>query len=97
MAIDGPWAFVGALHDDDAGFQSGSAFAFRTDQFCPPALCPEDVNGDGIVNAIDLIDLLFCLGQPANPPCDTADVNQDGFVNSLDLIDLLFELGTVCP
>ena len=59
--------------------------------------CPADVTGDGVVNSLDLIDLLLCLGQPPNPPCDTADVNQDGAVNSLDLIDLLLELGTSCP
>ena len=63
----------------------------------PVALCPADVNGDGVVNALDLIDLLLCLGQPATPPCDTADVNGDTFVNALDLIDLLLDLGLICP
>ena len=61
------------------------------------APCPEDVNGDGAVNVLDLIDLLLCFGQPGNPPCDTADVNGDGSVNVLDLIELLLAFGTVCP
>ena len=26
--------------------------------------CRADLNGDGVVNAVDLIDLLLCLGQP---------------------------------
>ena len=60
-------------------------------------ICPGDLNTDGVVNALDLIDLLLCLGQSANPPCDTADVNADGAVNALDLIDLLLALGTTCP
>ena len=62
----------------------------------PPG-CPADVNGDGAVNALDLIDLLLCLGQSAGPPCVSADVNGDGAVNALDLIDLLLALGTACP
>ena len=60
--------------------------------------CPADVNGDDVVNVLDLIDLLLCFGQPANAPCDTGqDVNMDGSVDVLDLIDLLLAFGTVCP
>ena len=60
--------------------------------------CPEDVNGDGTVNVLDLIDLLLCFGQPAVPPCDTGqDVKRDGTVNVLDLIQLLLAFGTACP
>ena len=63
---------------------------------CPP--CPEDVNGDGAINVLDLIDLLLCFGSLANPPCDTGqDVNCDGTVNVLDLIELLLVFGQPCP
>jgi hypothetical protein len=58
---------------------------------------PEDINGDGVVNVLDLIDLLLCFGQSGVPPCNVADINADGTVNVLDLIDLLLEFGTVCP
>ena len=64
---------------------------------CGDLPCPADVDGNGVVNALDLIDLLLCLGEAANPPCEGADVDGNGFVNALDLIDLLLELGTVCP
>ena len=47
-----------------------------------------DVNLDGDVNVLDLIDLLLCFGLPAEPGCEAQDVNQDGMVNTLDLIDL---------
>ncbi len=57
----------------------------------------EDVNGDGAVNVLDLIDLLLCFGQPASPPCDAPDLNGDGTVNVLDLIDLLLVFGASCP
>ena len=59
--------------------------------------CPPDVNGDGVVNVLDLIDLLLCFGQPAVPVCQPEDVNGDGTVNVLDLIDLLLAFGTSCP
>ncbi len=60
--------------------------------------CPTDVNGDGVINVLDLIDLLLCFGLPADSPCDAGqDVNGDGTVNVLDLIDLLLVFGTACP
>jgi len=61
----------------------------------PP--CPADINADGVVNVLDLIELLLCFGQPANPPCDIADVNGDNTVNVLDLIQLLLAFGQSCP
>ena len=65
---------------------------------CDPVFdCPTDLNGDGVTNVLDLIDLLLCFGQPANPPCDTADVNGDDTVNVLDLIGLLLDFGSTCP
>ena len=65
--------------------------------FSPVVPCPEDVNGDGTVNVLDLIDLLLCFGQPAVPSCEAEDINEDGTVNVLDLIDLLLEFGQACP
>ena len=59
--------------------------------------CPTDVNGDGVTNVLDLIDLLLCFGLPAVPGCESEDVNTDGSVNVLDLIDLLLEFGNTCP
>ena len=59
--------------------------------------CPKDVNGDGDINVLDLINLLLCFGLPAVPGCEDEDVNDDGSVNVLDLIDLLLLFGTSCP
>ncbi len=58
---------------------------------------PEDTNGDGVVNVLDLIDLLLCFGQPASPGCEAQDINGDGTVNVLDLIDLLLAFGATSP
>ncbi len=58
--------------------------------------CPPDITGDGVVNVLDLIDLLLCFGQPATPGCEAEDLNGDGMVNVLDLIDVLLEFGQPC-
>ena len=57
----------------------------------------EDINGDCVVNVLDLIELLLCFGQPPVGACALADINADGAVNVLDLIDLLLAFGTACP
>ncbi len=60
--------------------------------------CLTDINGDGVTDVLDLIDLLLCFGLPDTPPCNTGqDVNGDGTVNVLDLIDLLLAFGQACP
>ncbi len=59
--------------------------------------CPQDINADGVVNVLDLIDLLLCFGLPAVPGCEAEDVNGDSSVNVLDLIDVLLVFGTSCP
>ncbi len=60
-------------------------------------VCPADINSDGAVNVLDLIDLLLCFGAPAVPGCESEDINGDGTVNVLDLIELLLAFGTSCP
>ncbi len=67
------------------------------DDFRVNAPCQQDVNGDGTINVLDLIDLLLCFGLPALPGCEAQDINQDGTVNVLDLIDLLLSFGQACP
>ncbi len=63
----------------------------------PTLPCPQDVNGDGVINVLDLIDLLLCFGQPAFAGgCAAADISGDGVVNVIDLIDLLLAFGTTC-
>ena len=54
---------------------------------------PEDVNGDGVVDVLDLIIVLDCFGMPAVPDCGAPDINGDGTVNVLDLIALLLQFG----
>ena len=89
-----PDVIVGAYFADPGGnIDTGESYVV----FGPVVPCPEDVNGDGTVNVLDLIDLLPCFGMPAVPGCEAQDINEDGTVNVLDLIALLLELGRACP
>jgi len=54
-------------------------------------LCPEDLNGDGVVNVSDLLILLGAWGPCAD--CDE-DLNGDGVVNVSDLLILLGAWGS---
>ena len=76
----------------------GNSVIDRTDldAFLSLNLNPADVNGDGVVNVLDLIDVLLCFGLPAVPGCEGEDVNEDGSVNVLDLIQVLLAFGQGC-
>ncbi len=65
--------------------------------FLQPCGCA-DINGDGIVNVLDLIDLLLVFGQscPAPPALCPEDINCDGTVDVLDLTILLTQFGLPC-
>ncbi len=51
-----------------------------------------DVNGDGVVNVLDLVLVAQYLGE-TGPPNSKVDVNGDGIVNILDLILIAQHLG----
>ena len=61
--------------------------------------CPEDINGDGFVNLVDLAILLASYdtveGDPGYNPA--ADIDRDGDVDLADLAALLSAYGTECP
>ena len=51
-----------------------------------------DVDGNGCVNDLDLLQVLFDFGSGSGP----SDVNRDGTVNDLDLLIVLFNFGAGC-
>ncbi len=82
---------------DACELEAGTQVDLNFDGIPDDCQCLQDINGDGVVNVLDLIDLLLCFGLPAAPGCEVQDVNGDGTVNVLDLIDLLLEFGNACP
>ena len=51
--------------------------------------CPEDINGDWVVDVLDLLAVLAAWGNPGGPE----DVNADGMVDVLDLLAILAKWG----
>ena len=60
---------------------------------------PGDVNGDCVVNILDLIGIRNHLNQDPTTPPENApyDVNSDGSINILDMIFVRNRLNTSCP
>ena len=56
----------------------------------PEPVVSEDVNGDGIVNILDLVSVSSNFGKTGE---NTADVNGDGIVNIVDLVKVAGEMG----
>jgi hypothetical protein len=57
---------------------------------------PGDVNGDGLVDVVDLLYLVEAFGSVTgdanyNPQCD---FNHDGLVDVVDLLDVVYNFGT---
>ena len=55
--------------------------------------CPEDINGDDVVNISDLLEIISSWGLCSG--CD-ADINDDGTVNVSDLLMVIDAWGS-CP
>ncbi|WP_306639675.1 GC-type dockerin domain-anchored protein [Sanyastnella coralliicola] len=101
----GTWVNEGySFHDSDEVFASNvdpimGAFTLASATPSNPmdgsgaAGCPEDFNGDGVVAAADLLELLSqfgCMGS-----C-SADLNGDGQVAAADLLQFLSAFGSSC-
>jgi hypothetical protein len=56
-------------------------------------LCPEDINGDGVVSVADILELLGQFG--CSSDC-SIDLNNDGSTNVQDILLLLAAFGTEC-
>ena len=93
VAISGTTAIVGAYGDDDNGTDSGSAYLFDA---TAPRNCPWDVNGDGVVNHRDLVEVVHNLGRCDDPDNCPWDVNGDGVVNGADVSEVATHFGP-CP
>ena len=93
VAISGATAIVGAYVDDNNGTDSGSAYLFDAGA---PGTCPWDVNGDGVVNHHDILEVVHNLGLCDDPDNCPWDVNGDGIVNGRDVAAVATHFGP-CP
>ena len=48
-----------------------------------------DINGDSIINVLDVIQLVNMALGNQEPDYSTADVNQDGAINVLDVVQVV--------
>ena len=102
QSTGGAWTARSALGQPCAGpVTSGSASVtsgFFAGAFAPPP-CPGDLNGDRLINTLDLVGFLarFGLIAPPGSPEALADLNSDGVVNTSDLVFFLGRFGTACP
>jgi len=86
----------GAVHGcTDATACNYDATAIIDDGTCDfdSCICPEDLNGDGVVSVADILELLGQFGCTSD--C-SADLNDDGSTNVQDILILLAAFGTVC-
>lgn len=68
-------------------------FADYIVDFTPPLPVPGDLNGDNVVDGLDLLILLSAWGECSDPDECPADINGDGWVDGLDLLILLSNWG----
>ena len=52
-----------------------------------------DVNKDGVVNILDLVEVALSFGQTVSEGGNPADVNEDGVVNIIDLVKVAGAFG----
>jgi len=81
-------AIVGASRDDDNGQFSGSAYIFELP--CGPA-CPADLNGDRIVDVLDLIRVIHALFTRGDVP---EDLDGNGVVTFRDMHIVILNFGS---
>ncbi|MBL4698058.1 MAG: hypothetical protein JKX70_04410 [Phycisphaerales bacterium] len=80
---------IGAIGNDDLGFNAGIAYSFSV----PADICPADLTGDRVVNFFDVAEFLqlFAAEDPA------ADMTNDGMFNFFDVAAFLTAYAASCP
>ena len=71
----------------------GSTGAFLIQGFTPPAGCPADMNGDGVLDFFDISAFLTAFGNGDS----SADFTGDGTLDFFDISAFLTEFSAACP
>ena len=71
-------------------YEPGSPATLSGPTTGPDVTLTGDINGDGVVNILDLIEVVLAWGPcPAPPAACAADVDGNGMVDVIDLVELL--------
>ena len=93
--LDGNPRFVDDPDTDDTGFGDPPIVDMGAYEF-QVMNCPWDVNGDGVVDRHDLVEVVHNLGVCDDPDNCPWDVNGDGVVNGRDVAAVARHFGA-CP
>ena len=81
--LDGNPRFVDDPDTDDTGLGAPPIVDMGAYEYQPPE-CPADITGDGVVDVLDLLEVLAQWGTAGS-----ADITGDGIVDVLDLLEVL--------
>jgi hypothetical protein len=87
--LDGNPRFVDDPATPDTGIGTPPIVDMGAYEFQVASPCPADVNGDAVVDVLDLLLVLAAWGNTSGPE----DINGDGIVNVLDLLEVLAAWG----
>ncbi|MBI5863043.1 MAG: hypothetical protein HZB38_00750 [Planctomycetes bacterium] len=99
-SLGGGYELGGTIGQPDAGAAMTGGGYELSGGFWPGvsgAPCTGDLNGDRLVDLIDLSTLLGHFGIQSGATLAEGDVNGDGRIDLTDLTMLLGEFGTICP
>ncbi len=68
------------------GLDPAAEFDVRIPNYDPPVPHRADLNGDGRVSILDMIEIAFYFGREIKPQSSSFDLNNDGAINISDLI-----------
>jgi len=91
-ALAGPADFAEGIHANDTADDEYDVVTVELMESIASALCPTDLNGDGLTDTADLGILISAFG--ASDP--TADLNDDNIVDTADLGVLIGAFGQPC-
>jgi len=59
----------------------------------------EDINGDGVINILDILEVAVAFGSESGWPNwnSDADLDSNGIINILDLVKIAVKFGETCP
>ena len=76
------------------GLDPATEFSVRIPNYRAPVPHRADLNGDGRVSVLDMIEMAFYFGKEIKPENSYFDLNNDGVINISDLIVVAQHLGT---